>query len=239
MFDSNMLEILSELAILFPALLVIFTSRGFFKSLAAKIVGDDTAYENGFLTLNPLIHIDVIGLIIMLTIVFFVGGLLSGYVPIYFLFIFVILLGARWVIPVPINEHNFKNYSLGVLITTIAGPLGCFLTSLFFLYIAAYFPINLVPKYVSSSVLIVIRTIIEFSLFFGVLDLIPIPPFDGGRLLRVVLPLKFHGVVDWLERYSLFIFLTIFFLPGLRNYFFGIIYLIAFFIKQFLMSLVF
>ncbi len=238
MFNSNMLEILNQLAILFPAFLVVFTGRGFFKALAAKIMGDNTAHKYGFLTLNPLAHINLIGLVSVLFIVFFLGGLLSGYVPRSFLFILVILIGARWTIPVPINEHNFKHHSLGVAVTTLAGSLGSFLTALFFMYVAVYFPGRLVPTYVYSSILLVITTIIDFCLFFGVLDLIPIPPFDGGRLLRVILPLSLQGAVDWLERYSLFIFLAIFFLPGLSNYFFGIISLFAFLIKKILISLV-
>ncbi len=239
MFNSHMLEILNQLAILFPAFLVVFTGRGFFKALAAKLVGDDTAYEDGFLTLNPLYHINFIGFISVLFILFFLGGLLSGYVPRSFLFIFVILIGARWTIPVPINEHNFKHHSFGVVVTTLAGPFGSFLTALFFMYVATYFPSNLFPAYVYSSIFLINVTIIDFCLYFGVLDLIPIPPFDGGRLLRVILPSRLQGGIDWLERYSLFIFLAIFFIPGLRKYFFGMITLIVFFMKRFLIGLVF
>ncbi len=239
MFDNKILELFSVLAIIFPAFLLIFTFRGFFKALIANVLGDSTASDNGFLSLNPFVHIDIVGFLSILFVVFFLGGLLSGYVPLVLLFLVIILVGARFTIPVPINENNFKYYKLGLLFMTILVPVLSFLIALIFMYCIKYFPISLVPKYVYTSFIDIFKTIMEFSIFFGVLDLIPLPPFDGGRIIKFLLPIKYEWVYYWLEKYSFFIFLIVFFMPVVSNYFFGMVHILTFFVKYFLTILVF
>lgn len=231
MFNHEMLELLNLLAMIFPAMIVVFTFRGFFKALVSKWMGDNTAYRYGFVTLNPTAHIHVVRLFIVLFVLFFIGGLLSGFMSRAFLVMILILFGARFSIPVPINESNFKNHSLGVIFTTLVAPFGGFLVALFFMYLTKYFPVSLFPLYVYKSFKEVFSVVIEFCVFFGVLDLLPIPPFDGGRLLRVILPKAWQGAVDWLEQYSIFVFLFLFFTPVISNYFFGFIHLFGLLIK--------
>ncbi len=234
-----MLSLLQELVILFPAFVLVFTARGFFKTLTANLMGDDTAKRSGFLTFNPLVHIDLFGLLIVLFVLFFLGGIFFGALPRAFLFILLILAGARWAIPVPIEEQNFRNYKLGVILTTLAGSVGNFFVALIFLYILSYFPFALFPQYVFISLIEIFNAIIDMSIFFGVLNLIPIPPFDGGRLLQFILPVFLHNVISWLEEYSLYILLALFFLPGVSNIFFKFLYILSMLIKQFLLFLVF
>ena len=73
----------------------------------------------------------------------------------------------------------------------------------------------------------------------GILNLLQLPPFDGGRLIKYLLPSKFDYIFDWLEEYALFIILFIFFAPGLSNVFWGMLSASAAGVKQFLFSLFF
>ncbi|KKP24386.1 MAG: hypothetical protein SZ59_C0002G0232 [candidate division TM6 bacterium GW2011_GWF2_28_16] len=239
MLNNQMLELLNVLAILFPTFMVIFTFRGFFKALVARLMGDDTAYELGFMSLNPLVHINLTGFVAAIVAIFILSLFLSTYMSLVALFVIIILIGAQFTIPTPINENKFKNYSLGIIFVTLVVPITNFLTALLFMYGIKYLPISLLPKYAVVSFKEIFGTIIEISIIFGVLDLIPLPPFDGGRLLRVLLPKSMQHIVDWLERYSFFILLTLFFMPIVKDYFLGAIYLVALLIKVGLAKLVF
>ena len=74
-------------------------------------------------------------------------------------------------------------------------------------------------------------TLIYTALFFGFMDLIPVPPFDGGRLLRYILPRRWQHIVGWLEEYSLYILLILFVMPVVSDIFFGVIATCAFTMK--------
>ena len=137
------------------------------------------------------------------------------------------------------KEQNFKNRVIGVILTTISGSLGSFLLALFFLYAITYTPFYLFPKYIIVTLIEVFKTIIEMAIFFGILDLIPLPPFDGGRLLEFILPKSLHYIIDWLEEYSIYVLFALFFLPGINNIFFKFIYILSYFIKTILLFLVF
>ncbi|MCF7800202.1 site-2 protease family protein [Candidatus Babeliales bacterium] len=238
--SKQFLDLLNYLAIIFPAFLFVFTVRGFFKALAAKIMGDDTVQQEGFLSLNPLVHIDFFGLITTLFIFILLSiFLLDGAFSRSMLIIFLVLLGVRWTIPVDINESNFKNYTLGVILTTLSGSIGSFFLALVFLYLFKYFPFKFFPNYVFLTFSEIFGATIELAVFFGVLDLIPIPPFSGGRLLEFILPKSWHNIITWLHEYSVYILLALFILPGISEIFFSLIYLLSFFVKRFLLFLVF
>ena len=239
MLSQEVMGLLNELFILLPAFLFVFTFRGFFRALVATIMGDETARDYGFLTLNPLVHLDFFNFLIMLFFVFFVGGLLIGFPSRYYIFLMLIFLGVRWVRPVPFDEGQFKNYKLGVILHSLSSFIGCSLLALFCFYFVSYFPFRLFPEYVFISMIQVFRVMIDLSLFFGVLSLIPIPPFDCGRLLEFLVPARFHYIIEWLEQYSFYIFLALFFIPGINHLFFGMIYSLMALVKQGLLSLVF
>ena len=239
MLNNQTLELLNDLAILFPAFLLVFTCRGFFKALMAKIMGDDTAQESGFLTFNPVVHVNLFGFLIMLFFIFFLGSLLLGTFPRGMLFILLILIGVRWTNTVPMDEGNFKNHKLGVILSSLAGPIGNFILALFFLYVLTYFPYQLFPKYVFITLVSIFRAIIELAIFFCVLDLIPLPPFDGGRLLQFILPSSLDYVISWLEEYSVYVLLALFFLPIISDVFLRFLAILSVFVKHILLFLVF
>lgn len=162
---------------------------------AAYKLGDNTARDMGRLTLNPLKHLDPVGAICML--LFHVG----------------------WAKPVPINPRNFKNPKKGFAITAIAGPLSnivmAFFGALVYLIILAslrgvLFVRDSFEYNFWNNVLLFVSLFHTINLGLGIFNLLPIPPFDGSRILNVVLPPKayfgimkyerkiYYGVLIWL-----------------------------------------
>ncbi len=210
---------LHEAFILLPAFLAVFTMRGFSKALMARLSGDRTAASEGFISLNPLAHIDLYGLL------FFIGFIgITAFLPdairLTVLFSVLMIAGVRWTFEVPIDESQFHYYRTGMVATTLAGPLGNFMLALVGLYLFKYVPFTTMAPNMAMPLVQIVQNIVEFSLFFGVLDLVPLPPFEAGRLLPVLLPSSMQDGVRTLQSYAPFIFLALFILPGLREVFF-------------------
>jgi Zn-dependent protease len=239
MINNTILKSLSEIALMFPIFIIIFTFRGFFQSLAAKLVGDDTAEQDGFLTLNPLAHINIMGLSILLGVLIIIGGLFSGIIPRGILLLILILFGIRLTFPVPVDERNFKHYRIGGIATSLAGFTSSIILSLFsIILMKSIFCLSL-PSYVVVTSLEICNGLIDLAILFGIIDLIPLPPFDGGRLLKYMLPTSQQYIISWLEEYSLFIVLFIFFVPGISDIFWGGLSTLSAIIKHLLFSLFF
>ncbi len=237
--QGRVLAALSEVAILLPVFLLLFTWRGFTQALFAKWMGDTTPEEDGFLTLNPLAHVDLVGLLTILGAFFVIAGFLPGAIPRAVLLMMLVMMGVRWTYPVYVNEARLHNYRVGGIITTLAGPMGNF-----FLGFLAVGVIKLLlqcnlPQSTLLSLIEIFKTLLEIALFFGVIDLIPLPPFDGGKLLRFLLPYNQQFIVQKLEEYSLYIMLFLFFMPGVSDVFFRLIAGVAFAIKQLFFSIFF
>jgi Zn-dependent protease len=224
---QQFLTMLNLFAMLFPVFLIIFTWRGFVQALVARVMGDRTAQQEGFLTINPLAHIDIVGLTIVIAIFFIIGGLFYTVLPPAILLILLILLGVRWTIPVPIDETQFSNYRLGGILTSLSGSLANFVLAFLSIGLLKVCLIPSFPQYVLITLFQIFDTLIYTALFFGIMDLIPLPPFDGGRLLHYLLPYRLRFIVSWLEEYSLYIFLILFFVPVISDIFFGIIATLA------------
>lgn len=230
---SHMLAALNEVAVLLPVFLLIFTWRGFAQALSAKLMGDTSPEEDGFLTLNPLAHIDLVGLLTILAAFFAVTAFLSGAVPSTVLLMMLIMLGVRWTYPVQVDDTRFTNYRLGGVVTSLTGPFSNFLLA--FLAVGAMKLVLQVgmAQFALVSFLEIFKTLVRVAIFFGVIDLIPLPPFDGGKLLRYLLPYSQQHIVQKLEEYSLIIMLVVFFMPGVSQVFFGGLFMLATLIKHF------
>jgi len=120
-------EALAQIAILAPVFLLAVSFHEFAHALVANILGDNTAKKAGRLTLNPLKHIDLLGVLFLL--VFRVG----------------------WARPVPFNPLNFKRPRLFSVLTAVAGPASNFLLAYLFLYGVKYFPAELFSKAMEVS----------------------------------------------------------------------------------------
>jgi len=166
-----------------PSILMASTIHEYSHGLAAFKMGDPTAKAAGRLTLNPLPHIDPLGAISM--IVFRFG----------------------WSKPVPINEYNFEKRELGTAITALAGPISnIFLASLLALINYTFKP-DLNSLFGSF---LLTFTIINLALAF--FNLLPIPPLDGHKIVRAILPKKLRYYWEQLEKFSI-VLLVLLILP--------------------------
>lgn len=186
------LENLPELIFSMMAVLIALSIHEYAHAYAAYRLGDNTARYSGRLTLNPLKHIDIAGAICMF----------------YFRF--------GWAKPVPINPANFEKPKRDFAITAVAGPLANIFTAListllFVVFRKLFaFSINTPFQSITFNTCLFLNIFSVLNVGLGVFNLLPIPPFDGSRILNVILPEKVYfgimryerqiywGVIAWL-----------------------------------------
>ena len=156
----------------------------------AKALGDDTAEKEGRLTLNPLVHLDPFGSVI-LPMIFYLTSKLAGGVGIIF----------GWAKPVPYNPYNLKNPKQGAFLIALAGPLS---------NVFVAFCLGLIIKLglVSGVLAQMFSIIVLINLMLAVFNLMPIPPLDGSTILFSLLPGRFQYFESSFYRYR-FAFLLI------------------------------
>jgi len=159
----------------------------------ASKLGDKTAQILGRLTLNPIKHIDMIGTIIVPLILLWLGGFIFG-----------------WAKPVPVNPRNFKNPRHGMALVSIAGPL----SNLFMAIIwAIIMKLGLVLYgrgiHAALPVILMGQAGIFINLILMILNLIPIPPLDGGHFVSSLLPGRIAYYYDRIEPYGFLILLIL------------------------------
>ncbi len=239
MMSDQALKLLNYVVLLFPAFLFVFTFKGFFQAFVAKLMGDRTAYEDGFISLNPLVHVDIFGITATVTLIFFLGMFLGNTVPPGTLILLLIVFGIRWTFPPPIEPSNFKRLKLGGILTSLSGSIGLFLLAFIMLVLIRILSMTSLPLNVVISIRSLLGMTLDLSTWFGVLNLIPLPPFGGGKILYYVLPYSQQHIVEWLEHYSLYIFLGLILIPGVSDVFWGILYTMQLAVKTALINLVF
>ena len=166
-----------------PSILIASTAHEYAHGWMAYQLGDLTAKVNGRLTLNPLAHIDPIGALSMAIFKF------------------------GWSKPVPINEYNFKHRELGTALTALAGPVSNIILASITALLFHVFKVD-----ISSLIGLFIYTFIVVNLSLAIFNLIPIPPLDGHKIVRAVLPKKLRYYWEKLEKVS-FIFIILLLLP--------------------------
>lgn len=162
-----MSEVVSVIFVLISGLIAIVIHENA-HGWVAYLRGDDTAKSMGRLTLNPLSHIDPLGIISL--VVFRIG----------------------WAKPVPINPLKFKNPRFDLQLVSIAGPLSNLLMA--FLGVGFFYILK-------GKGAIFLKPFVFINVIFGIFNLIPIPPLDGGKIVASLLPWKFFVVYlqkEWL-----------------------------------------
>lgn len=173
-----------------PALLFCLSVHEFAHAYTAYKLGDRTQKAMGRLTLNPFSHIDIAG------------------------FICIALFGFGWGKPVMIDDRNFKNKAAGNALTAFAGPCSNIIMAILFTIILKILLITgvILPtmnSVVGSIILNMLILTIQFNVVFAIFNLIPIPPFDGSRILHFFLPAKGREYMYKIEQYSFVIVLVI------------------------------
>ena len=150
----------------------------------AYLLGDETAKEDGRLTLNPLKHLDPFMSVILPLMSYLLGGVVFG--------------GAK---PVPVNPYKLKGREWGMALVAVAGPLTNFVLAL-----ASFLVLELTGVGQESEILYTILYEMLFvNLGFGVFNLIPIPPLDGSRVLYVLMPDGVREFMNKMERVGIYI----------------------------------
>lgn len=186
-FDFSALRDLILSAI--PALLCI-TLHELSHGAAAFALGDDTAKRAGRLTLNPLKHIDVMGLLML------------------------IVAHVGWAKPVPVNMRRFQNPRRGMALTALAGPASNLLITILFLFLYGLaFPFA--SRASSSAALTAAQLLLvtaHLSLGLGLFNLLPIPPLDGSKVLFSLIPDESYARLMRYERYGMILLFALAFL---------------------------
>lgn len=164
----------------------------------AYLLGDDTAKRSGRLSLNPLIHVDIFGTIILPIILFMTAGFAFGYAK-----------------PVPINPYNFKDYKKGMGLTGIAGPLSNFIIA--FILAIVYVVLLKIGVSGNARVFEVIVITMQVNVFLALFNLIPVPPLDGSRVVGAFLSDSAYIQYSKLERYGMYIILGALVLGSVLN----------------------
>jgi len=168
-----------------PALICI-TLHEVSHGYVAHLMGDNTAKDAGRLSLNPIKHIDIMGLLMM--VIFKVG----------------------WAKPVPINMYNFKNPKRGMAVTALAGRVSNLLIAIIFLFLYGilYLPMNAGSTFV-QEILSMVETTAYLSIGLAVFNIIPIPPLDGSKVLFSVLSDNNYYKLMRYERYGMLALLVL------------------------------
>jgi Zn-dependent protease len=160
-------------------------------------LGDTTAKMLGRVSFNPLRHIDLIGTVI---------------VPILILVLSQFSFVFGWAKPVPINSSQFRNPRRDLALTTAAGPFSNLLMALFWALLCKL-GLSLNPRASSSALFLTLtaQAGMLINLLFAWLNLIPLPPLDGSRIVASFLPLKALGPYQKIEPYGFIILLLLMF----------------------------
>jgi Zn-dependent protease len=166
---------------------------------AALKFGDTTAKMLGRITLNPLKHIDPVGTILVPGLTLVLGGVLFG-----------------WAKPVPVNFGHLRNPKRDMLWVAAAGPAANILMALFW---AAMIKLGhgMPGSSYSAPLMLMGSAGVTINAILAALNLLPIPPLDGGRIAVSLLPYRAAVALSGLERYGLFIILALLF-TGLLSF---------------------
>ena len=163
----------------------------------ARHFGDMTAYQAGRISLNPMRHIDPVGTILLPLLTLALGGILFG-----------------WAKPVPVNFGALNNPKKDMLWVAIAGPASNLLMALLWalmLKLVLLFP----GGYFSEPLLQMGQIGIKINVILMVLNLLPLPPLDGGRVAVSLLPHRQAYQLSRIEPYGLFILIALAITPVL------------------------
>lgn len=161
-----------------PALLIALTVHEYAHARVAVALGDPTPRFMGRLTLNPIAHLDAIGLIML------------------WLFRF------GWAKPVPVNPNNFKDGRKAMMWVSLAGPASNILVAFSVAIIHALLvKLHLLTSFWAN----IIALTYIYNLIFAIFNLVPIPPLDGSKILMSLLPGRQAYALQRIEPYGSFI----------------------------------
>jgi len=192
-------------------LLLIMPVTNSVRGLVAKRMGDDTSDRQGRITLNPFVHLDLLGSLCIM------------------------LVGFGWSKPMPIDPAKMKNRKTGIVAVSAAGPLSHFISAILCYHVAAF--LNYAPALATLRsggnlifcLYVIFNLLAQINVCIGTINLLPLPPMDGFQIINQFMGNRFHR---WyfrnfimIQRVSLVILLVLFYLPDQYS---PLMYLISF-----------
>ena len=165
---SDLIHMLFPLGILFFSVIIHEISHGY----VALLQGDHTAEQAGRLTLNPIRHFDFMGMVVLPLFSYWSFGIPVGYAK-----------------PVPVNPYQLRNQRWGDLFVSAAGPLSNFLTAIIFAIVTrSLLAAN--DLLIFSPFVQLLGYIVQVNIGLTLLNLVPIPPIDGSKIVHALLPFR-------------------------------------------------
>lgn len=140
------------------AILFALSLHEFFHAWMAYYLGDSTAKDQGRLTINPLVHLDLFGTMALL------------------------VVGIGWGKPVPFNPYNLRNQRWGPALVSLAGPGSNFLMAFIAGFSLRFFELN------NPALLFFLSYFVWINLILAIFNLMPIPPLDGSHIFPIFFP---------------------------------------------------
>lgn len=183
MFNFDMMTLVAGI----PGLIIAMAIHEYSHALIADYMGDDTPRMMGRLTLNPLVHLDPIGMVMLLVAQF------------------------GWAKPVMINPSNFRDWRKGEFFVSLAGPV----SNLIVAFIALVIHIICIKAHLftGTALATVLSLIVIYNINFAIFNMIPLPPLDGSKVLMCVLPTEWNYKLASIERYSFLILIALMMTP--------------------------
>jgi Zn-dependent protease len=187
------LSLIQKIAVVaLPAIFAITLHEAAHGWMAGRL-GDKTAQMLGRVTINPIRHIDPLGTVI-------VPLLMALFTPYMF----------GWAKPVPVNWRNFENPRKDMGLVALAGPAANLLMALIWAILAKV-GVLLYPlfQWIGEPLIWMGGAGIFINVLLMALNMLPVPPLDGGRVVNALLPPKYSVVFSRLEPYGLFIIIAL------------------------------
>ncbi len=191
----NELNVIQQIAVLALPVLFAITAHEAAHGFAAQRLGDSTAYMMGRVTFNPLKHIDPVGTILVPAATFLLSGFLFG-----------------WAKPVPVNFDGLRRPRRDMALVALAGPGANLVMALFWALMMRFgFGFEQTLPWAAQPLIYMAYAGILINAILLVLNLLPILPLDGGRVVAALLPPRLEAGYAQMEPWGLVIILVLLF----------------------------
>ncbi len=186
------LTLIQKIAIYALPVIFAITAHEAAHGYAAKHFGDLTAFNAGRISLNPLRHIDPFGTLLLPALSIMLGGILFG-----------------WAKPVPVDFGKLRQPKKDMLWVAAAGPAANFIMAIFWVFVIKF--AATMPESIALPLALMGKAGVSINIVLMVLNLLPLPPLDGGRIAVSLLPQHLAIKFPQLERYGFVILIVLLF----------------------------